>query len=112
MAERITVTVKGPLGLDDADFLLTELKRETQLDWHKEDRPDDEHLFGGLLDLVLVAIASKSVEMTYEQAIAKAREVIERWRKTRLDPPEASVDTTPADDPADSGSPADPEPES
>lgn len=111
MAERITVTLEGPLGLDDADLLLTELQRETRLDWHKEDRPDDKHLIGGLLEIVLVAVTSKSVEIAYEQAIDKAREVVERWRKTRLDPPDASIESTSADAPDEGESSASAEPE-
>jgi hypothetical protein len=111
MAERIIVTVKGPLGLDDADSLLAELERETGLDWHEEDRPDDKNL-SGVLELILVAIISKSVGTAFDQALAKAREVIERWRKTRLDPPDASIDTAPADGSGESGPLADPEPES
>jgi hypothetical protein len=114
MAERIMVTVKGPLGVDDADLLLTELRRETRLGWYREDRADDKHLIGGPLDLVLVAVASKSVEMAYEQAFDKAREVIEHWRKRHLDPPDASVETASADDPdssGESGSAGDAEPE-
>lgn len=98
MAARLTVTLKGPLGIDDADLLLAELRRETQLDWRKEDRPDDKHLIGGLFEIILVAVTSKSVEMAYEQVADKAREVIERWRKTRLDPPEASIESASADD--------------
>ena len=109
---RITVTLKGPLGLDDVDFLLTELEKETRLEWRREARPDDTHLTGGFLEIILVAVTSKSVEMAYEQALEKAREIVKRWRETHLDLPDASIETTPDDEPPGSGSPAHAEPES
>jgi hypothetical protein len=120
MGTRITVTLKGSVGLDDADLLLAELENQTRLDWHREDRPDDKHLVGGFLEILLVAVTSKSVEMAYENAFEKVRElqlrekvreIIERWRETHLDPPDASIETTPVEgsDEAESSAAAEPE---
>jgi hypothetical protein len=112
MGTRITVTLKGPLGLDDVDLLLAELEKETRIDWYREDHLDDRHLIGGFLEIVLVAVTSKTVEMAYGQTLDKAREaatkvreIVERWRATHLDPPDAAVETEQADDSGNADSP-------
>src|SRR5215469_13861919 len=91
MATRITVTLTGALGLDDADLLLTELEEETGLDWRAEDRSDVRHL-GGVDHILLDALLSGTVELSLHAALDKAREIVRDWQERRLDPPDASVE--------------------
>jgi hypothetical protein len=90
---RISVLLKGPLGLDDAARLLGELNAETGLAWRQEPVDEGSVLSGGLVEILLVAIASRTVEMAYGAAVERAERVVERWRAERLDAPQASVQT-------------------
>ncbi|MDH6137595.1 hypothetical protein P3T37_007028 [Kitasatospora sp. MAA4] len=85
------MSLKGLLGLDDASRLLDELAAETGLRWHEEPVEEGKVLSGGLVEILLVAVASKTAEMAYEAAMERAKQVVERWREERLDKPEASV---------------------
>jgi hypothetical protein len=98
VATRITVRVSGPLGLDGPNQLRRALERETELDWSEQSSADDTHLSGGLAEILLVAIVSKSAEMAFGGAVEQAREgvhkVVEHWREQRLDPPKTVVEET------------------
>ncbi|WP_157536714.1 hypothetical protein [Kitasatospora mediocidica] len=98
MGTRISVSLKGSLGLDDASRLLDELAAETGLRWHEEPVDEGKVLSGGLVEILLVAVASKTAEMAYEAAVERAKRVVERWREERLDKPEASVRAEPVPD--------------
>lgn len=91
MATRLTVNVQGSLGLDDERRLLDELARATGVEWRTEPVEDDGHLSGGLVEIVLVAVMSKSTELAYEAAIVKVRKRLDQWRSERLDKPEYTV---------------------
>jgi hypothetical protein len=93
MATRIAVRLAGNLGLDDAERLLAELRAGTELSWRDESPPDDaRHLTGGLVELLLVAVASRGSEMAFEGTARRVRELVEHWRERRLDPPLAEVE--------------------
>lgn len=95
MASRVTVRLKGTIGLDDAGRLLAELTEETGLDWCEERPPDGKHL--GVADLLLTAVisgvAGKSAEAAAEAVGNRVRQVVSRWRDRRLDRPDADVET-------------------
>ncbi|MFF3914235.1 hypothetical protein ACFYZB_12230 [Streptomyces sp. NPDC001852] len=93
MATRISVTVKGPTGLDDPDRMLDELEAETGLSWHSSAVDEGKVLTGGIVEIVLVAVVGKATEMTVSAAVDAVKRVVERWRGERLDPPETSVGT-------------------
>jgi hypothetical protein len=85
------VNVQGSLGLDDGERLLDSLERSTGLEWRLELAGDDGHLSGGIVEIMLVAVLSKSTELAYGAVAEKVRERVEEWRRGRLDPPEYSV---------------------
>ncbi|WP_143658611.1 hypothetical protein [Streptomyces sp. IMTB 2501] len=93
MATMISVTVKGPTGLDDPDRMLDELAAETGLSWRSSAVDDGRVLTGGIVEIVLVAVVGKATEMTVSAAVDAVKRVVERWRGERLDPPETSVAT-------------------
>ncbi|MEU6378231.1 hypothetical protein [Streptomyces sp. NPDC046909] len=99
MATRISVSVKGLTGLDDPDRMLAELESETGLSWRPEPVDEGRVLSGGIVEIILVAVAVKGAEMTLEATVAAVKRVVERWRRERLEPPEATVDTEPVPDP-------------
>jgi hypothetical protein len=99
MATRISVSVKGLTGLDDPDRMLAELEAETGLVWRPEAVDEGRVLSGGVVEIILVAVAVKAAEMTLEATVAAVKKVVERWRRERLDPPEATVETEPVPDP-------------
>jgi hypothetical protein len=104
MAARVTVRVLGRIGVDDADRLLADLSRETELHWRQDHSPDDAHL-GGISDLLLTAAVSgavgRSAEVATAAALDRVRAAISRWRDRRLDPPDIDiqVQAPPEDDP-------------
>lgn len=91
MTRRLTVNVQGSLGLDDGERLLDSLERSTGLEWRLEQAGDDGHLSGGIVEIMLVAVLSKSTELAYGAVAEKVRERVEEWRRGRLDPPEYSL---------------------
>ncbi|MGF1424942.1 hypothetical protein [Kitasatospora sp. LaBMicrA B282] len=93
MDSRISISLKGSLGLDDADRLLEELTAATSLAWREEPVDEGKVLSGGLEEILLVAVLGKTTEMAVEYAVERARQVVERWREERIDQPEASVRT-------------------
>jgi hypothetical protein len=93
MAARISVSVKGLIGLDDPHRMLGELKAATGLSWRSQTVDEGKVLTGGIVEILLVAVVGKATEMTVEAAVDAVRQVVERWRRERLDPPETSVDT-------------------
>ncbi|MGW2833129.1 hypothetical protein [Streptomyces sp. NPDC001286] len=95
MAVKISVSVKGQLGLDDPDRMLGELAAETGLTWHRREVEEDGVLTGGIVEIILVAVVGKATEMTVSAAVDAAKHVVERWRGERLDPLDTSVDTEP-----------------
>lgn len=99
MATRISVSVKGLIGLDDPDRMLAELEAETGLTWHPEPVDEGRVLSGGVVEIILVAVAVKAAEMTLEATVDAVKRTVERWRRERLEPPEATVDTEAVPDP-------------
>ncbi|GAA2522729.1 hypothetical protein GCM10010276_87250 [Streptomyces longisporus] len=94
MATRISVSVKGLFGLDEPERLLDELAARTRLSWHQQE-VDQEKNLGGIVEIVLIAVVTKTADMTVEAAVQAVKDVIGRWREERLDPPEASIRTDP-----------------
>lgn len=88
MTRRLTVNVQGSLGLDDGQRLLDSLERSTGLEWRLEPVQDDGHLSGGIVEIVLVAVLSKSTELAYGTVVEKVRGRVEEWRRGRLDQPD------------------------
>jgi hypothetical protein len=99
MAKRISVRLVGNLGLDDADRLMDALADTTGLSWHDETPADSGHLTGGIAELVLVAVVGRGAEMAFEGMVHKVRELVEDWKKRRLDPPQAEVEETTVPEP-------------
>jgi hypothetical protein len=100
MATRISVSVKGLTGLDDQDRMLAELEAATRMPWRPEPVAEGRVLSSGIVEIILVAVAVKGAEMTLEATVAAVKGVVERWRRERLEPPEARIDTEPVPDPA------------
>lgn len=103
VATTISVTVAGPLGLDESDQMVTDLTRATGVSWQV--RPVDRRptLAVDFAEIVLTAVVGKGMEMTVEAIGHAVRETVKRWRSERLDPPEIVIDeaTTPDADPTD-----------
>jgi hypothetical protein len=91
MAKRLTVSVRGPLGLDDGRRLTDELEQATGLVWRGEPVKADGHLDGGIVEIVLVAVLGKTTELAYGAVMEKARGRIEQWRSERLDKPDYTL---------------------
>jgi hypothetical protein len=100
------VTVKGPLGLDEPDLMLAELEKHTGLVWRPQPVDEGNVLTGGIAEIVLIAVVTKATEMSVQAAVDKAKELAQRWRSERLDPPEITVSEEPGPDPAAPGGPA------
>ncbi len=64
MATRISVTVKGPMGLDDPDRMLDDLARATSVPWQAHEVDKGPVLTGGIVEIVLTAVIGKGVEMS------------------------------------------------
>jgi hypothetical protein len=96
MTSRVTVRITGRTGIDDADRLLTDLAKETDLDWHQENSPGSRHL-NGIGDVLLTAVISgtvgKGAQMTIEATLSRVHKVTSRWRDRRLDPPDIEIAT-------------------
>lgn len=105
MTRRLTVSVQGPLGLDDGQRLLDSLRHSTGLEWRFEPVEDDGHLSGGLVEIVLVAVLSKSTELAYGAVVEKVRDRVEEWRRGRLDKPEYELVEHAADAGGEDGEP-------
>lgn len=93
MATRILVTVKGPLGLDGPGRILGELEAATDLPWHSEEVDQGEVLTGGVTEILLAAVVSKSAEMSVEYVVEAVKRLVERLRDERLDPPDMEIRT-------------------
>lgn len=106
MATRISVTVKGPLGLDDPDRMLAELERATDLSWRPQVVEEGHVLTGSIVEIVLTAAIGKGTEMAMGAALDAVKRVVTRWRKERLDPPEISIDEDSVPDTDATGEPA------
>jgi hypothetical protein len=102
VARRIVVKVGGAVGLDDSEQLLSELARETGLDWREEPVPQERHLSGGPAEFLLAAavsgVAGKVGEYAYEKSVEVVRGAVARWSARRLDPLDVRVDLQDADD--------------
>ncbi|WP_405869615.1 MULTISPECIES: hypothetical protein [unclassified Streptomyces] len=98
MATKISVSVKGLIGLDDPDRMLGELETETGLSWSPQEVEEDGVLTGGIVEIIIVAVVGKATEMTVSAAVDAVKQVVERWRSERLDPLDTSVDTEPVPD--------------
>ncbi|MDV9168834.1 hypothetical protein R6V09_01570 [Streptomyces sp. W16] len=104
MATKIVVSVKGLIGLDDPARMRGELEAETGLSWRPQEvalADQDAVLSGGIVEIILVAVVSKTAEMTVSAAVDSAKRIVERWRGERLDGLDTSVDTEPGPDSAD-----------
>ncbi|MFB7245670.1 hypothetical protein ACFCYX_24810 [Streptomyces populi] len=102
MATKISVSVKGLIGLDDPARMRAELEAETGLPWRPQEVADEDTvLSGGIVEIILVAVVSKTAEITVTAAVDAAKRAVARWRGERLDGLEASVDTEPGPGPAD-----------
>ncbi|GAA1934139.1 hypothetical protein [Kitasatospora viridis] len=101
MATRISVTVKGQLGLDDPDELLAELANATGAPWSSRAVDQGAVLIGGVAEIVLVAVVGKGTEIAVGAAVDQVRAAVARWRRGRLDPPETEIREEPLPDEAD-----------
>lgn len=82
---QLTVSVRGSLGLDDDWRLIDELQKATGLAWRGEPAGADDHLDGGIVEIVLVAVLGKTTELAYNAVVEKVRSRVEQWRRERLD---------------------------
>jgi hypothetical protein len=87
LARQLTVRVKGSRGLDDDQPLLKTLEDSTGLKWHLESVRDEGHLSAGIVEIVLVAVLSRSTELAYGAVVEKVRTHVEQWRDKYLDKP-------------------------
>ncbi|WP_448317504.1 hypothetical protein [Streptomyces sp. CO7] len=89
MAGTIVVRVEGMAGLDEPAELLEALTAETGLPWRQEQAalPPDA-LDGGVSSVVLEAGTGGFVGSALQSA---TRQVVDRWRGERLDPPTVTV---------------------
>ena len=85
MATQLTVRVHGSLGLDDDRRLIDGLEQATGLAWRREPAKADDHLDGGIVEIVLVAVLGKTTELVYGAVAEKVRDRIEQWRREHLD---------------------------
>lgn len=86
--------------------MLDDLAGATDLAWQAREGGDKSGvLISGFVELVLTAVAAKSVEMSVDAVVDAVREVRMRWLARRLDPPEITIDTetVPDDDTDDEG---------
>jgi len=123
VAMRLTVSVRGSLGLDDDRRLTDELTTATGLAWRLEPAPAGDHLDGAVTEIVLTAVLGKTTELVVGAVVEKVRERLDQWRGEHLDEPDYVITRTTADeagvaheavarDDADDGSrPQDPTPE-
>ncbi|WP_405972786.1 hypothetical protein OG496_27485 [Streptomyces sp. NBC_00988] len=98
MATKIVVSVKGLIGLDDPARMRGELEAETGLLWRPQEvaiADGEDVLSGGIVEIILVAVVSKTAELTVTAAVDAVKQVVERWRGERLDGLDTSVDTEP-----------------
>jgi hypothetical protein len=96
MATKIVVSVKGLIGLDDPARMRGELEAETGLPWRPQEvaiADQEDVLSGGVVEIILVAVVSKTAEMAVSAAVDATKQVVERWRGERLDGLDTSVDT-------------------
>ncbi|MCI3272845.1 hypothetical protein [Streptomyces cylindrosporus] len=93
MAVKISVSVKGPTGLDDADRMLGELKEAADLPWSVREVEEEGALGSGIVEIVIVAVVGKTVELGVSAAVDAVKQAVERWRSERLDPPDVTVAT-------------------
>lgn len=113
---RITVTLSGATGLDDADDLLVELEGQTGLGWQVTERLDDKHLTGleplvlfiayKLVDKIIDKVADKDADLLVDKADqavdrlkAQVDKAIDRFKGRRMDPPEITAEVSEPDDP-------------
>jgi hypothetical protein len=92
LTTELTVTVRGALGLDDEQRLIAELERATRLGWRAERVGDSGHLAGGVVEIVLVAVLTKTTELAYEAIVQEVRDRVEQWRREHLDKPQFTVE--------------------
>lgn len=93
-ATKILVSVTGPLGLDDPDRMLADLEAATGLSWRRQPVEEGKVLSGALAEIVLVAVATKATEIAWDAV----QQVVRRWHRERLDPPQTSVAAEPVPD--------------
>lgn len=112
VAPCITVTLSGRLSPHHVEELLTQLRDETDLDWHSEERQDDDHLVG-IAEVILIGYAIKVADKVIEQVtdrnarlildiagefIDKAKpavlKVIERLKARLRTPPDITVEAS------------------
>jgi hypothetical protein len=86
------------MGLDDPDRMLGDLARATGMSWQAREVDQGAVLTGGIVEIVLTAVIAKGVNMSAEAAVEAVKDLVKRWRATRLDPPEMVVDTEPVSD--------------
>lgn len=85
VAMRLTVSVRGSLGLDDDRRLIGELEKATGLAWRREPVKAGDLLDGGIVEIVLLAVVGKTTELAYGAVVEKVRSGIEQWRREHLD---------------------------
>ena len=86
VATKISVSFQGPLGLDDPDQMLADLEAGTGLTWRAEEVYQENVLVGGLTEILLVAIVSKSTEMAVSASVDKVKEILKEIKERRLNP--------------------------
>lgn len=99
MARRIVVRLAGNLGLDDAERLLGQLTAATGLAWRQETPAEEgRHLTGVMTAAVVAALIVRDGELVLNITVQQVREIVERWRERRLDPPMVEVEVVDADE--------------
>lgn len=88
VATRISVSCKGPLGLDDPDRMRADLEAATGLAWRADEVHRENVLVGGIVELVFMAVIGKTTEMAVEAVLERVKRTVEEIRSRRLDPPE------------------------
>ena len=80
------MSFQGPLGLDDPDQIRADLEAGTGLTWRVEEVYQENVLVGGLTEILLVAVVSKSTELIVSAAMDRAKMIVREIRTRRLDP--------------------------
>ena len=79
MATKIVVSVKGLIGLDDPARMRGELEAETRLLWRPQEvaiAAEEDVLTSGIVEIILVAVVSKTAELTVSAAVDAAKQVV------------------------------------
>lgn len=115
------MSFQGPLGLDDPDRMRADLEAATGLTWRAEEVHQDNVLVGGLTEILLMAVVSKTTEMAVSASVDQIKEIVEKVKAAvkkildrQMNPPtatEPTVEPVPDPEPQDDIQDAIPTPE-